>query len=323
MVLNAENLFLLSDQQLTPEHLKLDEVQWQKLSTSIFDNKPLNKTKKLAEIINQTQPDLLMLSEIGGIESLNNFNRLFLEDKYSPALSEGNSNRNIDIGFLIRKDIGFYFDLVSNKNRPINYNYPHERHTPNVASHKFSRDLAELHLFQTDREKPFLIFLLTHLKSRLDPDGIDPNGFERRQAELRTLIEIYQEHEAKYNGQVPIAIGGDFNGNASSVQTDTEFSLIYQQTKLQDVCHLAQLKDEERVTYYQVGRNSKTDGKQLDYCFLSPRLAPHLASGSVQVYRYRDHQGIPFDPPTTLDDKLILPSDHYPLIFSLKDILVY
>jgi hypothetical protein len=273
-------------------------------------------------------------SEVGGIESLNNFNHLFLEDKYSPALVEGNSNRHIDIGYLIRKDIGFYFDLVSNKGRPIHYLYPHERQSQangypilsakiSGGSHKFSRDVAELHLFQTDREKPFLILLLTHLKSRLDPEGVDPNGFERRQAELKTLIEIYKEHEVKHQGHVPIAIAGDFNGNASLVNTDSEFAPIYSLTQLKDVCSIAGLKDEDRATYYQVGRSSKSDGRQIDYCFLSPELAKYLVPESVTVFRYKDFQGMAFDPPTTLDDKARLPSDHYPLIFSLKDIPVY
>jgi hypothetical protein len=333
MVFNAENLFLLSDQQLTTEHLKLDETRWQKLSTSVFENKPLYKCRAIASIINETQPDLILLCEVGGHESLANFNRLFLDDRYSPALVEGNSDRNIDLGYLIRKDIGFYFDIVSNKNRAINYLYPHERQSSlgetaatiisKPSSHKFSRDVAELHLFSRNRENPFLIFLLTHLKSRLDPDGIDPNGFERRQAELQALIEIYLEHEAKHGHQIPIAIAGDFNGNARFNQSDREFAQIYEMTQLRDVCELAALKEEHRITYFQVGRSSRPEGKQIDFCFLSPQLAQYLALESVQVYQYKDHQGIPFDPPTTLDAKMSLPSDHYPLIFSLKDIPIY
>lgn len=330
MLLNAENLFLLSDQKFTAEHLKLDQIQWNKLSTSIYENKPLEKLKCLGQIILDENPDLLLLCEVGGHESLQNFNHLFLKDQYSPALIEGNSNRNIDVGFLIRKNLPFYFDISTNKNRLINYLYPHERQSVETGypvkggkvsgSHKFSRDVSELHFFQKDRSKPFLIFLLTHLKSRLDPEGIDPQGFERRGAELKTLLEIYKELDTRLQGQVPIAIGGDFNGNASRIDTDKEFAELYTSTQLREVCEIAALPTDQMVTFYQVGRSAKTEGKQLDYCFLSPQLVPYLDPSSVRVFRYKGHLGMPLDPPTTLEAKGLLPSDHYPLIFTLKNI---
>lgn len=330
LVLNAENLFLLSDEKLTTEHLKLDSRQWGLLSTSVFENKPLPKLNALAKIILNESPDLVMLCEVGGLESLQNFNQLFLNSQYSCALIEGNSNRSIDVGFLIKKTQDFYFDIVSNKNRAINYLYPHERLSQETdyssklgklgSSHRFSRDVAELHLFKSDRNKPFAIFMLTHLKSRRDPDHIDPAGFERRQAELKSLIEIYLELENKYQNQVPIAIGGDFNGNASPIETDIEFSDLYKLTKLKDVCALAGLSKADSATYYQINRNSQTEGKQLDYCFLSPQMAPYLLPESVKVFRYVDHLGLPMDPPTTIDTKLNLPSDHYPLLFTLQNL---
>lgn len=333
LLLNAENLFLLSDEQLHADHLKLDESRWQRLSTSVYDNKSLLKTKALARVILEEDPDLVLFCEIGGLESLKNFNRLFLNDTYSAALVEGNSDRNIDIGYLVRRNVGFYFDLVSNKTRLINFLYPHERvglqqesfpglgKTP--TSHRFSRDAAELHLFLNSRENPFLVLVLTHLKSRLDPDGIDPHGFERRQAELRTLIEIYEELETRFDRKTPIVVAGDFNGHAGKNITDLEFAELYRRTRLEDVCELAQLPTDQRATYYQVSRGHKVDGRQLDYCFLSPALAPYLKKDSVRVYRYKDHLGIPMDPPTTLDAKLLLPSDHYPLVFELQGLPVF
>lgn len=326
LLLNTENLFLLSDQKLTAEHLNLDEAQWKRLSTSIYENKPLIKTKALAQAIKKHNPDILMLIEVGGLESLQNFNKLFLDDTYSPALIEGNSDRHIDVGFLVRKNIGFYFDVVSNKNRPINFLYSREREAAQnnpkaIQSHKFSRDAAELHLFTKDREKPFMIFVLAHLKSRLDPDNVDPGGFERRQAELKTLIEIYQELEAKHHN-IPICVSGDLNGRAAINQPDTEFKLIYEKTLLKDVGDLAQLPEDQRATYYQIGRNSKPEGKQLDYCFLNPKLAELLNTQSVLVHRYEDHLGLPFDPPTTLGAKTNLPSDHYPLIFEIQNLVL-
>ncbi len=331
MLLNAENLFLLSDQKLGPDHLKLDHHAWLRLSTSVYENKPLAKLFALQSLIKETNPDIILLCEVGGSESLQNFNNLFLNGEYSPALIEGNSDRNIDIGFLIRKNIGFYFDIITNKNKPLNFLYPHERQSTetgyantvakSLPSHKFSRDAAELHLFQQDREKPFLIFLLTHLKSRLDPNGIDPQGFERRQAELNTLIDIYLGLENKFQGTVPIVVAGDFNGNASRNKTDPEFAALYSRTKLEDVCTLAQVSPEKTATFYQVGRQS-TEGKQLDYCFLSEKMKSYLVPNSVHIYRYKGPHGMALDAPSSLDEKMSLPSDHYPVIFELDGVPV-
>lgn len=329
MWLNAENLFLLSDQVLTAQHLKLDEVQWQKLSTSIFDNKPLQKAKHLAKIILDKAPDVIALCEVGGIESLKNFNSLFLGDTYSPALIEGNSDRNIDLGFLIKRDVPYYFDIASNRNRLLNFLYPHERENlevPDVGkagktSHKFSRDVVELHLFKKDREKPFLVILAAHLKSRLDPEGIDPYGFQRRQAEMKALLEVYDELQLRFKRSIPVIIAGDLNGNASSQETDQEFKALHS-TDLKDVGELAQFPLDKRSTYYQISRNNRPEPKQLDYCLLSAQAQPLLDLNSIDFYRYKDHLGQAMDPPTSLDAKLNLPSDHYPIYFELKNIVL-
>jgi hypothetical protein len=258
-----------------------------------------------------------MLCEVGGIESLNNFNRLFLNNAYSPALIEGNSDRNIDVGYLIKKDLGFYFDLISNKNRLINFVYPQSK---SLQSEKFSRDVAELHLFTNDREKPFFIFLLIHLKSRLDPQNVDPNGFLRRRAEMKTLLEIYSELDSKFKSEVPMALCGDFNGLAARPQYDSEFTEIYTAARLEDVLELAQIPSVKRATYYQTHRSGSTDGKQIDYAFLSPKAQGLLQKDSVGVYRYRDDLDQEIDPPTSIEAKENLPSDHYPVFFSLSQI---
>ncbi|MGZ3795503.1 MAG: endonuclease/exonuclease/phosphatase family protein [Pseudobdellovibrionaceae bacterium] len=314
-------------------NLKLDETRWQRLSSSVFENKPLKKCHELAKALKDINADIIMFCEVGGAESLKNFNELFLENLYSPILTEGNSNRNIDVGFLIRKNLPFYFDLQSNKNRLINYLYPHERESfknnypvssvkASAKSHKFSRDVAELRLFKKDVEKPFLGILLTHLKSRLDPEGIDPGGFERRQAELLALLEIYKEFSEKYP-QTPLMTVGDFNGNASSTHTDEEFKPLYEKTELKDVLELMGLSAENRSTFYQVRSNNRTEGRQIDFCFLSPLLAKHLKEKSGFVYRYKDEFGMDLGIPMTLDAKLKLPSDHYPLVFEIENLKIW
>lgn len=307
---------------ISPE---MKETDWQRLSSSVYPNKPLKKCFEIATALREIDADIIMLCEVGGFESLQNFNRLFMSELYHVCLLEGNSDRNIDVGFLIKKSGSFYFDLQSNKNRLINYLYPHERlsietgYSPGEAkkSHKFSRDVAELKLFTRDREKPFLMILLTHLKSRLDPEKIDPHGFERRRAELLTLIEIYQELKAQYP-QTPLIMAGDFNGNASRHSTDSEFESLYLNTKLEDVLEVLNLSSEDRATFYNVRNGAKPEGKQIDFAFIEDSLRAQLESASI--YRYRTERGEIALPPRTLEAKLKLPSDHYPLVFEIKNI---
>ncbi|MEK2688172.1 endonuclease/exonuclease/phosphatase family protein [Bdellovibrio sp. GT3] len=330
-LLNAENLFLLFDEPPTAEVLKYNERQWQGQSISIYENKSLKKCEDIAKALQEINADVIMLCEVGGFESLKNFNQLFMNSAYSPCLIEGNSDRNIDVGFLIRKELPFYFDLLSNKARPINYLYPHERQSlaqgyqvkggKVTSSHKFSRDVVELRLFKQDKEKPFMIIMLTHLKSRLDPERIDPNGFERRQAELRTLLEIYRELEQN-NPQIPILVAGDFNGNAGILNTDEEFRDIYSTTGLKDVFEVANLTPEQRATFYQVKSSARTEGRQIDFAFLSPLMQGLLKADSAKAFRYRDELGSERGVPQTMEAKQRIPSDHYPIVFEIENIIL-
>lgn len=328
-LLNAENLFLLFDTLPTGDFTNLKEYQWQRLSTSVYENKSLKKSMDIAKALKEINADIIMFCEVGGFESLKNFNLLFMDDAYSPCLIEGNSDRNIDVGFLIRKGLPFYFDLQSNKNRHINYLYPHERQSLDTGypvkggkvtvSHKFSRDVAELRLFTTSADKPSMIIMLAHLKSRLDPERIDPNGFERRHAELKTMIDIYQELEAQ-NPDVPVIIAGDFNGNASRQNTDEEFKDIYSRTGLLDIFEIAGLGIDDRATFYQVRNGGRAEGRQIDFVFIPPNLAPQIKTGGSLVHRYKDEFGTAHSIPKNMDAKLNLPSDHYPLVFEIENL---
>ncbi|NUN06478.1 MAG: hypothetical protein HUU57_12035 [Bdellovibrio sp.] len=328
-LLNAENLFLMFDETPGKDIVELKESLWQRLSASVYENKSLKKSQELAKALKEINADVIMLCEVGGFESLKNFNQLFMDDAYSPCLIEGNSERNIDVGFLIRKGLPFYFDLQSNKHRPINYLYPHERESLahgypikskiTGGSHKFSRDVAELRIFKSDKENPSMVVLLAHLKSRLDPERIDPNGFERRRAELRTLLEIYNELEAVHP-DLPILVAGDFNGNASSINTDEEFKDLYSLTQLKDVLEVAGLSAEQRATFYQVRNGSRADGRQIDFAFMSPHMQKLLKAQSTSVYRYKDEFGSEYPIPKNLDAKFNLPSDHYPLVFEIENL---
>src|SRR5438045_3925837 len=91
--LNAENLFLYLDDMTERDWRKLSEKDWQKLSKATVANKSLVKTLWLADTLLHIDADIVCLNEVGGHESLSNFVRFFLADKYNVHLIEGNSDR--------------------------------------------------------------------------------------------------------------------------------------------------------------------------------------------------------------------------------------
>ncbi len=316
--INAENLFLLFDQPLPTNYLKLDKKQWESLSISTFDNKPLSKVIALAHALIDLDADIVMMNEVGGVESLKNFNHYFLDNRYSPILVEGNSDRSIDVGFLIKKNLSFYFDLFSHKNKDIDLSYSHI--TDKKITYKFSRDCAELRLFKSDVNQPFLIILLTHLKSPLDPERIDAGGALRRTSELKSCVEIYNDLR-KSLPSVPVMLCGDFNGAAGRLNTDPEFSALYAKTDLEDVLELAQIPATDRHSYVQVKSGFRSEGRQIDFCFIPESLKSHLVPSSAGIYLYKDAYGSPLKKPDTLEQKSQLPSDHYPIVFTLENLI--
>jgi len=204
--------------------------------------------------------------------------------------------------------------LLSHKNRSLNFNYLHElqagSHPP---SHRFSRDVAELRLF--DNNVLSLIVLGVHLKSKLDPDGIDPQGTRRRQAEFETLLKIYQDITEETQNQVPIIVTGDFNGQARASDPDPEF-LSIRKTDLLDIFDIMQVPLETRATQLQVLNGAPPIPRQIDYIFLSHHL--HSAIKEAKVAYFKNELGIEISDIQTSSQRYELPSDHFPVVVTIK-----
>lgn len=324
--LNAENLFIFLDDLTPRDWRKMSEKEWQKLSNATTPNKSLVKTLWLADTVNAINADVVCLNEVGGKESIDNFCRFFLDGKYVPHLIEGNSDRGIDVGYLIKKDFAKKVELRTHKDRPLQFLYPHEiesnAHFAQTApekvikTHYFSRDCSELRLYNAGSEKPSLIILLVHLKSKLDPEGIDPGGRSRREAEMRTLVQIYKELRSEFTS-VPMMVAGDFNGFASKANLAEEFKDLTT-TDLESVVDLAALPPEAAATQLQFTRNG-INGLEIDYIFISPELKTHLIKESVEVFRYRSDLGLPLPLPKTLEQRTAMPSDHYPVVATFNN----
>lgn len=331
--LNAENLFLFLDQPAARDWSRLSEKEWQKLSQASVPNKALSKTLWLAESLLEIDADIVCLNEVGGQESLDNFARYFLRDLYTPYLIEGNSNRGIDIGFLVKKSLmgRAECDLRTHKNRPLQFLYPHDiqnnayyaESAPEkiVKTHYFSRDCAELRLTPPGAEKPALILLLVHLKSKLDPEGIDPEGRGRREAELRALVDIYRQVRTEFSPPVPVIVAGDFNGCARPSRQAEEFAELGH-TDLLSAVEVAGHDGDAAATQVVFSRGGNVQCMEIDFIFISPELKPALLEGGVEIFRYRSDLKVPLPLPKTIEQRTALPSDHYPVVVTFKNFFV-
>lgn len=304
-VYNLENLFI---QKAAPE---LPPYTPYKTESKLDD---------LATVFKEIDADIFALSEIGTTDSLIYFNQNYLDSAYHVAVIPGNSDRGIEIGYLIKKGLPFRYNQFSYKSSPLVFNYEHEREEfedkEKLPIHYMSRDLCELQIFDIeDKEKtaPLAILFNVHLKSQRDPDGIDFRSEKRRQAELEFSLKNFNK-AAKANPNIPIIICGDFNGNASEHETDPEFKSIYKTYHLRDVLSLADLPKRERATFFLFNGPNKLP-IQLDYAFIDEKFKHRIID--PVIYRYKNSAGNPKPLPRSKYDVWNNPSDHYPIVFTL------
>jgi endonuclease/exonuclease/phosphatase family metal-dependent hydrolase len=303
---NLENFFIYMDMYSGEDLSKITEDEWKNLALKQlqFKQKPLYKIKLVAEMIEDAKPDILILSEVGGRESLENFNYYFLNDSYYIGHIQGNSPRFIDVAFLIKKDLPLEHEVRSNKSKKIII----EQYNKTVES-KFSRDVLELLLYFPNDLEPKLIVLATHLKSQISND-YDPKGEYTRSAEFTALLGIFQELKAKHT--CPLIIGGDFN----FVMKDSDKQILnnYSIVELHD--HLNST-EYERMTHVYFDNQESPKHSQLDYILFSHDLVRSVSKEESGTYRFKDFYGNPLDFPTGIKEKRAQCSDHYPLILTI------
>jgi endonuclease/exonuclease/phosphatase family metal-dependent hydrolase len=302
MVLNAQDLFLFMDKHDGSDIEALTEIKWQLVSSSLFMNKAKEKCLQLGETIFKANADIVMVTEVGGHESLTNFARYILKEQYLALSLPSNSDRGIDLGYLIHKRISYKVDLHSYIDFPL----PH-------PAKRFSRDVLRLDLHEQGKLK--LILLLVHIKSKLNLRGKDFEGRSQRMMEMRGVLDIYKELSSF---GVPVLIGGDFNGHAGEKDTEEEFRCIYQETDLKDIAYLARIPDEERFSYIYFNRGGNRFVQQIDYLFLSERYSSIIEPLECYFPRYTHLGGAPLPIPKRMEQKNTLPSDHYPFLATLK-----
>lgn len=232
---NAENFYLLLDRPLTREELEaLDPEVYLAMNSSIYNpNKERSKIAEIARIILQEDFDLVGLCEVGGMETLRAFNRLYLEDRYVCCLHEENSKRGIYVGALVKKG---RFPFLQARN----------------VGGAFSRNLLRLDV-GTGGES--LAVFVVHLKSQYGPD----RGLEQRIREINALCTLVPRQRC--------ILMGDFNGLVMRGDHQFEYAPLLE-LPFRDVLEAVGIPEEKRRTHYYFG-GGEVHFTQLDYIFCS------------------------------------------------------
>lgn len=303
---NVENLFVSMDYYEGQDLERMTEEEWRAVALAQLQKKqkPLSKLWGLSKAILDIDADILMLVEVGGRDSLENFSRHFLKDVYEPVFLEGNSKRNIDLGFLVKRGLSLQAKGRSNKNTPIEVNTFQGRQ---IA--KFSRDVAELRLYDGHRLK--LILLLTHLKSMLSTEQ-DFRGKDTRTAEANALAEIYSKRRETYPN-VPVILGGDLNNDLASL----EFELL-KRTDIADFHEVLGTPRPDRVSLVYFDYADRPHGLVIDYLLISPHLRDRIVPGKSFTYRYKGLYDVVEELPQTPKQRYQMPSDHFPVVLTIR-----
>lgn len=296
LVWNLENLFLVP-------HLKSSYNQ---------PLKPQKKVDQIISIINELDPDILFLCEVGGEDSLKKLESSLLDD-YFYFYTEGNSDRGIGLGFLVRKKYS-HAKFFRHTDVILPAISIEDRNSPR----KFSRDIAELWLTSKDSKTPNLIIFGVHLKSAQDRSGSDHRGFRQRSAEVRGLVALIKQRQIQFP-QVPIWFVGDFNGLAAGDSIDAEFEHLHVQLpKHEDLLIRLDTPKQERWTFAMSFHHDKALPAQLDYFFI-PTMTPTPDPTNSGVVHLWQRLGNNAGPAKTAFERDLWPSDHLPLLATWEE----
>lgn len=236
---NAENFYLLLDRNYGQEEFEsLGNEAYLAMNTSIYNpNKSLDKIAAIARTILDEDFDFVGLCEVGGIETLANFNKYYLDNRYECYLHQENSNRGIFVGALVKKGV---FTVLEARN----------------MSSVFSRNLLRIRLAAHGVE---LAVFVVHLKAQHGQDM----GIEQRIAEVRQLCALVERQRC--------VVMGDFNGILIRGENQFEYD-PFLELPFRDVLEAMDVPPHARFSHFYF-RREEPSFSQLDYIFCSSDLA--------------------------------------------------
>lgn len=269
---------------------------------------PTKKMLEISKIILDQRPDVIVLQEVSGKDSISEFNMMLLQDRYRIEYIEGHRDTAHHITFLVKKSLSIRYQVRSHINEkwvdPVS----------NKEGYLFARDYPALIIWPAERfDRPALIVFGNHGKSMIDRPG-DPDSVLMRTAQIFRMQKIADDMRKEFGRHVPMVIAGDFNADL------TNSTVIHPLRKVfEDAFNLSPIPKEfdDRVThtYHAYRGNPAALAAPLDAFFVNKSLRDYIRS--VRVYRYRDKEGNTLPLPRSAEERLQQPSDHFPVILDI------
>lgn len=299
MEYNVENMFMHLG-----KYAKMPLKDFEKMTDS--ELKSDSDLQGVATAIKDENPDLMVVEEVEDIETLSTFASKYLNGAYQAYLVDGNDDRGIQIGYLVKKDLPLSITLESHKD--VTWVDPTDHQTDKL----FSRDAPAL-LIRRQRDRsdapPALIFIGNHAKSQRDRGG-DPGSNILRTAQMKAIGSIVDDYQKEYGPNTPIILGGDFNVD---VRNNPQVQPI--RDRMDDAFDIMGVRGLDRVTQTFHPRNGSAEFHQLDALFVAPCLKDNVVS--IEAYRYKDASGNAKPLPQTFEERSRNPSDHFPIVMTL------
>lgn len=256
-----------------------------------------------AEMILQTDADIVILPETESKEALADFNARYLKNQFVALRLEGNSRRQVEIGLLIRRELTRGAKLISHRRMLF----------PDPVTGRqellWSRDVPTLILPSDQPGRPSLVLGSVHLQS---PSRKSKEERSKFAAQERGLVEIYEGLRNEYGADVPVMFGGDYN---SDLLDRTELPLLRQ--------HMLEVFDRsprprsrsQRSTYQLFNRSGELLMRlQIDGFFVSPSLAHAIHDAFTVPFTNCEGELVVIK---TRDDRKQVASDHNPVVVDL------
>lgn len=307
MTYNVENLFVTEIDRTTGIDNKEASKKKKKPAPKAEGENEIKSPESLdgvAKAIKDVNPDIIIAEEVDNLHALETLNVTRLNGEYECFLIEGNDQRGIDVGFMVKKDLPLIVEEETHKD--FMWMDP-------VSGDKvkiFSRDLPNLNIRTHADEDPVIIIFGNHAKSKRDRAG-DKESNKFREAQYEAAANIISSYEKQYP-KAHIIMAGDFN---TDLQKSNEVKPV--KAILHDAFDVAQktLSPKERITHSLHLNGQPVAYSQLDGLLVSDSMKDIVVEANI--YRYKNADGSVKPLPKTFEDRAKNPSDHMPPWMSL------
>jgi hypothetical protein len=270
-----------------------------------YDAKPPYKIDWIARIINEYDPDVFFGVEIESYASFETFNQDKLNSRYAAFVFEGNTPKDVKVGFLIKKDLPFSVEFLSHREATgSNALYPNERKV-------FGRDVPVALIRTKGKQAPMLAVIGIHAASFKVRPG-DPTSAGIRNLQYEATKKIIKNLLRKYGAKLPIVLTGDFNVDT---RTSNELKPLHQLLSSAFNFSRVPVAYEERITHSFHPDPNTYIYWQADDFFITQNLRERILA--ARVLHYVDPTGRILALPTSIEARKELPSDHRPILLDI------